>query len=374
MIEFPAPAKINLFLHITGRRRDGRHDLQTLFQFVDLEDRVSIAVRKDGRIRRKTPTPGVLDERSDLAIRAALCLQEASGTSKGADIEIDKRIPQGGGLGGGSSDAATVLVALDRLWGIGMGRDRLADLGSRLGADVPVFVHGLAAWAEGTGDRLYPMVDPPSGDSSSGAEGGDALLPGRRESPAGIAGSAFILEEPWYLLVMPSCSISTADIFNAPSLPRDTPALSMRDFLQDLQRDSLLDPDSYPDPDGTPADLVDPRYPGGESPSGKARPIAVRQVMERTGNDCEAVVRREYPLVAQALDLLEDIGANPRMTGTGSTIFAPFADPQGARSMARQLPSIWRTEVVKGCNRSPLSKKTMVQGNEGKNALADAPR
>lgn len=358
MIEFPAPAKINLFLHVTGRRRDGRHDLQTLFQFVDLEDRVLITDRKDGRIRRKTPTLGVPDERRDLAIRAAFSLQEASGTSRGADIEIDKRIPQGGGLGGGSSDAATVLVALDRLWGIGMGSDRLAEIGSSLGADVPVFVRGLAAWAEGTGDRLCPMVDSPSDDSSFGAEGEDALSNRSvaRDPLFGIDGSGFILEEPWYLLVMPSCSIATADIFNAPSLPRDTPALPMRDFLRGLQRDSL------PDPEGTSADFVDPRYPGIEgcgSSFGNPRPIRVRQVMRQTRNDCEKVVRRIYPQVAQALDLLDRAGANPRMTGTGSTIFAPFADRDRARSMARQFPLPWRTEVVKGRNRSSLSKKTM---------------
>ncbi len=354
MIEFPAPAKINLFLHITGRRRDGRHDLQTLFQFVDLEDRVLIRERRDGLIRRKAPTPGVPDERRDLAIRAARCLQQASGASKGADIELRKRIPQGGGLGGGSSDAATVLVALDRLWGIDMGVDRLAELASSLGADVPVFVRGFAAWAEGTGERLFPL-DSSVDDSSCAADGQGALSkrPSSGDPLKGAADSDFVLEEPWYLLIFPSVFVSTAGVFNAPSLPRNTPALQRGDFLRGLQRErsKALDRAS--------ASFAEPHRSAGEdegaSPEDPWR-IPICRVIKETRNDCEKTVRRIYPEVADVLDWLGRATGVSRMSGTGSTVFAPFADRDRARFLARRLPWPWRGEVVKGVNRSSLAQ------------------
>ncbi|MBF2761284.1 MAG: hypothetical protein ISN28_13665 [Ectothiorhodospiraceae bacterium AqS1] len=205
------------------------------------------------------------------------------------------------------------------------------------------------------------MLDPLSDDSSSSADGQDALS--HRSPPEdplpGIAGAGVILEEPWYLLVIPPCSIATADIFNAPSLPRDTPELPMPDFLQGLQRDSSSDADA----DGAGADIAaKPRIDGGGSALAASRPLPVLQVMARTRNDCEQVVRRNYPEVAGVLDWLESAGANPRMTGTGSTIFAPFADPDRAQRMARQCPLPCRTEVVRGRNRSSLSTMTMGRG------------
>ena len=193
---WPAPAKINLFLHITGRRPDGYHELQTVFQFLDYGDDLTFCIRADGRIRRTGGDYGITAD-DDLALRAARALQEKSGTSLGVDMDISKRIPMGGGLGGGSSDAATVLVALNRLWDIGLPVDELAAMGLKLGADVPVFVHGHAAWAEGVGEKLVP-VDPP---------------------------------QDWFLILHPGCHVPTGRIFNDPDLTRHTPPITIRDFL-----------------------------------------------------------------------------------------------------------------------------------------------
>ncbi|MGB0712578.1 MAG: 4-(cytidine 5'-diphospho)-2-C-methyl-D-erythritol kinase [Gammaproteobacteria bacterium] len=195
-LEWPAPAKINLFLHVVGRREDGFHLLQTLFQFVGLSDSLRFSPRADGAVHRAGGLPG-LDESEDLVVRAALALKRETGFGGGVDIHLDKRIPAGGGLGGGSSDAATVLVVLDRLWDLGLGVERLAGIGLGLGADVPVFVRGHAAWAEGVGEQLQP-VDPP---------------------------------EPWYLLVHPGGSVSTPAVFKDPKLTRDTPVKTIRALL-----------------------------------------------------------------------------------------------------------------------------------------------
>ena len=189
---WPAPAKINLFLHICGRRPDGYHLLQTHFQFLDHGDDLHLSVREDGDIRRVSDLPGVPAE-ADLVVRAARALQAATRCPLGADIAVDKRLPMGGGLGGGSSNAATVLVALDRLWGTALGVDALAALGLQLGADVPVFVRGQAAWAEGVGEHLTPL---------------DA-------------------EEPWCLVIHPACEVPTAAVFKHPELTRDTPAMTI---------------------------------------------------------------------------------------------------------------------------------------------------
>lgn len=193
---WPAPAKLNLFLHVTGRRPDGYHRLQTIFQLLDYGDELELEPRADGVIARPTGPAGVPPE-ADLAVRAARRLQAAAGVQLGADIRIHKRIPAGGGLGGGSSDAATVLVALNHLWGLGWPADRLAALGLELGADVPVFVHGRSAWAEGVGEALTPVDLPPA----------------------------------WYLVVWPGCQVSTAAVFNDPELTRDTPETTIKGFV-----------------------------------------------------------------------------------------------------------------------------------------------
>jgi 4-diphosphocytidyl-2-C-methyl-D-erythritol kinase len=193
---WPAPAKLNLFLHITGRRTDGYHLLQSVFQFLDFGDEIFLDVREDGAIHRLNELPGVAPEQ-DLVVRAARLLQQQSGCRLGADIRVEKRLPMGGGLGGGSSDAATVLVALNRLWGLNLPVAELARLGLQLGADVPVFVHGHAAWAEGVGEILEPVE----------------------------------LPEPWYLVIIPPVEVSTAKIFSDPQLTRDCQAIKIRAFL-----------------------------------------------------------------------------------------------------------------------------------------------
>ena len=194
---WPAPAKLNLFLHVTGRRPDGYHELQTLFQLVDLCDTLAIEVREDGRIERLGGLPDVPAEQ-DLAVRAARALQAATGTRLGASLRVIKRIPVGGGLGGGSSDAATALLALNHLWGGGLSRDALAELGLPLGADVPVFVRGFSAWAEGIGERLEPVMVP----------------------------------ERWYVIVRPGVSVPTREVFQSPELTRNSPIITIRAFFE----------------------------------------------------------------------------------------------------------------------------------------------
>lgn len=195
---WPAPAKINLFLHITGRRADGYHLLQTVFQFLDYGDTLTFAMREDGAVNRVAEVAGV-PAASDLTVRAARQLQQLSGTSLGVDIGIDKRLPMGGGLGGGSSDAATTLVALNRLWRLGLCEDELAAIGLGLGADVPVFVRGRAAWAEGVGEKLTPLA----------------------------------LPEPWFLVIIPPCHVPTAELFAAPELTRNVQSSKIPAFLSE---------------------------------------------------------------------------------------------------------------------------------------------
>jgi len=192
---WPAPAKLNLFLHVLGRREDGYHRLQTLFQFLDHGDELRFELRPDARVDRPEGAAAVPAEQ-DLVVRAALALQAATGTTQGVAIHVLKRIPMGAGLGGGSSDAATTLVALNRLWRCGLGTNALAALGLKLGADVPVFVHGLASWAEGVGETLTPVT----------------------------------LPEPWYAVIAPDVHVATAKIFSAPELRRDHPAITLADY------------------------------------------------------------------------------------------------------------------------------------------------
>ncbi len=206
---WPAPAKLNLFLHILGRRPDGYHELQTCFQFVDLCDEISLDVRSDGLIRRVVEIPNLPAE-ADLCIRAARALQEATGATLGADIGLSKRIPVGGGLGGGSSDAATCLLALNKLWGIDWPTEKLAALGLKLGADVPVFVHGRVAWAEGVGERLTPLYPP--------------LAP----------------PEANYLILKPNVFVSTAAVFQDPELTRNSPPITIHGFLASGGRNDCL--------------------------------------------------------------------------------------------------------------------------------------
>ena len=219
MRTWPAPAKLNLFLHITCRRADGFHALQTVYQFLDYGDELAFVVTDDGRITRATPVAGVTEE-SDLTLRAARLLKESRGVMKGVQIHLTKRLPIGGGLGGGSSDAATTLLVLNELWGTCLTIPELAVLGLKLGADVPVFIHGCAAWAEGIGEVLTP-IEP---------------------------------EEAWYLVVVPPVHVSTAQVFADPELTRYSPPLTIRDFREGRGLRNDLEPvvrSRYPEVDST---------------------------------------------------------------------------------------------------------------------------
>lgn len=191
----PAPAKINLFLHVVGRRPDGYHLLQSAFRLLDRADVLRFHPRNDDQVRMLKPIPGVPED-SDLCVRAARLLQEATGCKTGVSIEVEKNLPMGGGLGGGSSDAATVLLALNRLWQLNLPRQTLQDLGLRLGADVPFFVFGRNAFAEGVGEALQPLS----------------------------------LPEAWYLVVEPPVGVPTSEIFSASDLTRNTEIIKIADF------------------------------------------------------------------------------------------------------------------------------------------------
>jgi 4-diphosphocytidyl-2-C-methyl-D-erythritol kinase len=205
---WPAPAKLNLILRIVGRRDDGYHLLQTVFRLLDWGDELRLRVRDDGRIARHGDLPPGLDPAADLAVRAAEILRMEANCQLGADIFVEKNIPAGAGFGGGSSDAATALLALDALWGTNLGLERLAALGLRLGADVPVFVRGHDAWAEGVGERLTPVDLPPA----------------------------------WYLLVDPGVHASTAGLFQAPELTRDAAPATIADFVSGAPLGNAFEP------------------------------------------------------------------------------------------------------------------------------------
>ena len=270
----PAPAKLNLWLHITGRRADGYHELETVFQFLDHGDELSYALREDGQICLHSDIQGVPHD-SNLIVRAARLLQAQSGTTLGADIWLHKVLPMGGGIGGGSSDAATTLLGLAHLWQLDWDEDRLAALGLTLGADVPVFVRGHAAFAQGVGEQLTP-VDP---------------------------------AEPWYVVLVPQVSVSTAEIFSHPELTRDSLPLKMRPV-----------------------------------PEGNSR------------NDCQPVVEQRYPEVLNALNSLGKY-TEARMTGTGSCVFGAFPSKAEADKVLALLSATQAGFVAKGSNISMLHRK-----------------
>jgi 4-diphosphocytidyl-2-C-methyl-D-erythritol kinase len=269
----PAPAKLNLFLHVTGRRADGYHELESLFVLVDLADRVTLELREDGAIQRAGDVPGV-PESACIALAAARKLKEATGTRFGASIGIDKRIPMGAGLGGGSSDAASVLMALNRLWRTRVDRRDLADLGASLGADVPFFLGGGAAFVRGIGERLSPASVP----------------------------------RAQVLLLRPDAHVSTGAIFGAPDLTRSTPSAKMEVFSEGYGR-----------------------------------------------NDLAPVARDRFPAVAAALDALAALAPQARMTGSGSCVFAAFADENDAMRVARSLPKAFDARIVRTIGKHPLA-------------------
>jgi 4-diphosphocytidyl-2-C-methyl-D-erythritol kinase len=277
---WPAPAKLNLFLHVTGRRPDGYHDLQTAFQLLDLCDEVGLAASSDGAIERLSGPAGVPAD-ADLTVRAARALMPYCKGQFGVQIQLRKRIPAGAGLGGGSSDAATVLVVLNRLWDTGLDPGQLAELGATLGADVPVFVLGDSAWAEGRGERLQPIV-----------------LPDR-----------------WFLVIYPGVAVSTAELFQAPELTRNSPVITIRALFEGATR-----------------------------------------------NDFEPIVRARQPAVAAAIDWLSAY-APARLTGTGSSVYAAFAEAAQAERIAARVPDEWHCFVARGVNRSPLHAALQAAGD-----------
>ncbi|AWH20442.1 4-(cytidine 5'-diphospho)-2-C-methyl-D-erythritol kinase [Stenotrophomonas sp. ZAC14D2_NAIMI4_6] len=205
---WPAPAKLNLFLHITGRRADGYHELQTVFRLLDWGDRIGLRLREDGQVRREGDGLAGVAEDQDLAVRAARLLKKEANITQGADIIVEKHVPAGGGFGGGSSDAATVLVVLNRLWQAGLDEDALAELGLHLGADVPVFVRGRNAWAEGVGERLQPIALPAA----------------------------------WYVIAEPGVHVPTPALFADPDLTRDSPVAKIEDFASGALVGNVFEP------------------------------------------------------------------------------------------------------------------------------------
>jgi 4-diphosphocytidyl-2-C-methyl-D-erythritol kinase len=269
-LAWPAPAKLNLCLHIVGRRADGYHLLQSAMQFVDLCDELRFHDAAAGTIER-IAGPAEIPAESDIAVKAARALAKER-DAPGVRIELLKRIPVQGGLGGGSSDAATVLVALNQLWQLRLSVDELARIGLTLGADVPFFVRGFAAWVEGVGEQLTP----------------------------------YDFAEKHYLIVKPQAAVSTAEVFQAAELTRNSPITTIRGFLAA----------------------------GGR-------------------NDCTSCVRGRYPEIAEALDWLQEFG-EARLTGTGACVFVALPDEHTARAVRARLPARWSGYVVRGLNRSPL--------------------
>ena len=268
---FPSPAKLNLFLYINARRDDGYHELQTLFQFLDFGDTLDISLREDNNIVITPEFPDLKIE-DNLIYRAAKLLQQETHCQFGANIHLNKILPMGGGVGGGSSNAATTLVALNYLWETKLPLAKLAELGLKLGADVPIFVKGKASFAEGVGEKFiecYPI-------------------------------------EHWYVVLKPQVSISTAKIFNSPDLPRNTPKRTIEQCLS-----------------------------------------------IKYENDCEKVVRNNYPEVEETLNWLLQYGP-ARLTGTGACIFAEFNNQESAKECLKSKPDNLFGFVAKGQNYSPL--------------------
>ncbi len=285
---WPAPAKLNLMLHIIGRREDGYHELQTVFQFIDFADELKFKRRDDDKITRYCEKTNALKfdvaENEDIIIRAAKLLREiffqnnmSAHKKFGVDIYLKKNIPMGAGLGGGSSDAATTLMALNELWGMLFSIDELAELGLALGADVPVFIRGFAAFAEGVGEKLSPIS----------------------------------LPEKWYFVLLPPVHVSTKKVFNHSDLTRDCSTIKLCDLSRHEWR-----------------------------------------------NVCTPVVVKNYPVVAQAIDIIGKY-SKAKMSGTGASVFASFDTKAQADDVLHKISlnleiEGWNRYVVKGLNQSPL--------------------
>ncbi len=289
---FLAPAKVNLFLHVTGRRADGYHLLQSVFRLIDFNDVLHIKVRADGVISRAKDIPEV-PESQDLCIRAALLLQQHTGCALGADIAVDKYIPMGGGLGGGSSDAASVLLALNSLWQLGLSRAELMALGLKLGADVPFFIFGENAWVEGIGEQMQPVALPAT----------------------------------HYVIVTPQVHVSTAEIFSAEELTRNTIATTIAAFSGVV---SAVD------------------SPGVSKQDRSLAPITFH-------NDLESVVCQRHPAVASCLEWLSQF-AQARMSGSGASVFVEVSNKAQAQQILAQVPRQIAGVPVFACAASGLDR------------------
>lgn len=270
---WPAPAKLNLFLHINHQRDDGYHELQTLFQFIDYSDYLDFRITQTPDLTLHSSLNEVVPQNDNLILKAAKSLQAYTQCSQGAEIYLDKRLPMGGGIGGGSSNAATTLVALNSLWNTHLSQKELCDIGLQLGADIPIFINGLSSLAEGVGEQFTPVMP----------------------------------IEKWYLIITPNVHVSTAEIFQDPKLTRDTPKLPI---------DSLMSAPWH--------------------------------------NDCQKLVTKRYPQVANALAWLLEY-APSRMTGTGACVFGEFEQHQQALSALAKLPAEMSGFVAQGKNISPLT-------------------
>jgi len=296
LYDVPAPAKLNLFLHIVGRRADGYHLLQSPFMLIDWADVLHLELRSDGQLQRHDLGPALPAD--DLCLRAARALQQASGCTLGVDICLDKRVPWGAGMGGGSSDAASTLLALNRLWGLGWSRQRLAALGLRLGADVPFFIGGSNAFVEGIGEQLTPIG----------------------------------LEPATYAVVKPGASLPTHDIFQHPLLVRDTKTVILAGSLEETLRQQAG------------ADDRSRVWHVGHGDFGH--------------NDLQAPAQDRCPEVAQAARWLQAHYGNSRMTGSGSAVFARVGTavlPETAFP-ADSLPSGWVGKLCRSLARHPLQE------------------
>ena len=309
LYEVPAPAKLNLFLHVVGRRADGYQLLQSVFTLIDWSDRLHFEVRADGRLARHDL--GTALPADDLCLRAARALQGASGCTLGVDISIDKQVPWGAGLGGGSSDAAATLLALNRLWGLNWTRRRLCALGLTLGADVPFFVGGRNAFVEGVGERLRPL-----------------------QVPAAL-----------YAVVKPAAAIATRDVFEHPLLVRDTDPVILLGSFED-GKDRVAD---------QAADRV-VGWPAQWNSDSDLAPLFGR-------NDLQAAAQDRCPEVAQVARWLQDRYGNSRMTGSGSAVFARIglneavsleAVPPQATGLAEELPQGWVGRLCRSLDAHPL--------------------
>ncbi|HMN92752.1 MAG TPA: 4-(cytidine 5'-diphospho)-2-C-methyl-D-erythritol kinase [Hydrogenophaga sp.] len=258
LLDLPAPAKLNLFLHINGRRADGYHLLQSVFMLVDWSDRIDLERRADGQVHRLDTSPGELPA-SDLCVRAAEALRDATGCRLGVTIRLTKRLPAEAGMGGGSSDAATCLIGLNRLWRLGLPRKELAAIGLELGADVPFFIGGRNAWVEGVGERLSPV-----------------RLPAAR-----------------FVVVKPQAGVSTARIFASSDLKRDTKTAILQGFAANDAERSAAHP------------LLD-----------------LDLVLRGSRNDLQPVAQALCPEIGDCIQWLESLGLQGRMTGSGSAVFA----------------------------------------------------